>query len=139
MNGREFLPVARQLAGSASEAHWRTAVGRAYYTVFLEAREALRRWGCSIPPREQAHRFVRLRFSFPADVTLKRIGDSLDQLGRWRNHADYELSPGKPFATSRASQMAVTLADDAVELLDQIDADPARRAAAVAAIQAAFP
>lgn len=139
MDGREFLAVARLLAGGPGEAHQRTAVGRAYYSLFLEAREVSRRWGFLIPPREQAHRLVRLRFSFPASADLKRIGDALDQLGRWRNHADYDLSAAKSPPYSRAAPVAVLMADDAVVLLGQIDADPARRAGAIAALRAAFP
>lgn len=44
MNGRAFLEVARGLAQDATEAHWRSALGRAYYALLLEARDLLLRW-----------------------------------------------------------------------------------------------
>jgi hypothetical protein len=134
-----FLDVARQLTGGAAEGHWRTAVGRAYYALMLEAREALRRWGFVAPRSEQAHRFVRMRFDFPADPDLRKIGLALENLGRRRNAADYELQPSQLFSSGAASSVSVSDATTALSLLDQIDADPARRAAAVAAIQVAFP
>jgi hypothetical protein len=134
-----FLDVARQLTGGATEGHWRTAVGRSYYALMLEAREALRRWGFVTPRGEQAHRFVRLRFDFPADPDLRKIGLALENLGRRRNAADYELQPSQLFGSGAASNVAVSDAATAIALLDQIDAVPARRAAAVSAIHAAFP
>jgi hypothetical protein len=52
-----------------------------------------------------------------------------------RNQADYQPErPGK-FATAAAAQQAVADAEDAIALLDQIEADVARRTAAVATIR----
>ncbi|HVS37819.1 MAG TPA: hypothetical protein VMS17_19835 [Gemmataceae bacterium] len=41
MNERDFLRLAAVLAGGATEAEWRTAVGRAYYAAFHVARRLL--------------------------------------------------------------------------------------------------
>jgi hypothetical protein len=71
MDGRAFLDAARDLAAGPSESHWRTAIGRAYYALLHEGLAALRRWGFSPPPRADMHFFVRVRFSTPADVSLK--------------------------------------------------------------------
>jgi hypothetical protein len=139
MEGRKYLDLARELVRGADEPHWRGAAGRAYYALMLEGREALIRWGFSPPPGEGAHRFVRLRFTFPADADLKKIGDALDRLGRLRNKADYDLSSLPAFSSDAAAQDAIRRAGDALAVLDAIEADPARLAAAVAAIRAAFP
>jgi hypothetical protein len=80
-----------------------------------------------------------MRFDFPAAADLKRIGKALTDLGRLRNRADYELLAGTLFRSNAVAQDATTTAANAVTLLDQIDADPGRRAAAIAAIQVAFP
>ena len=139
MDGRAFLDVASELAIGTTEAHWRAAVGRAYYALFHEGLAALLRWSFLLPPRENGHTFVRLRYSFAADSTLKQIGDALDRLSRWRNQADYHLATPGRFALASTAPEAVARARDAIALLDGIDADPSSRATAIAAIQAAFP
>jgi hypothetical protein len=139
MNGRSFLQSARDLIARPSEANWRSAAGRAYYALLHEGRVALDRWGFPLPPRENIHSFVRLRFTFPAHPDLGQVGLGLDDLSQLRNQADYHLaSPGRFASGARAAQ-AIVRAQAAIDLLDQIDADPARRAAAIAAIRAAWP
>jgi hypothetical protein len=139
MDGRAFLIAARDLAAGATEAHWRSAAGRAYYALLHEGSAALDRWGFPLPPRESIYSFVRLRLTFPAHPELKNVGTTLEELNRLRNRADYQLTLATFFTSAAIVQDAVVDARDAIALLDQIDADPARRAAAVAAIQAAFP
>jgi hypothetical protein len=139
MNGREFLQSAQDLLTRSSEANRRSAVGRAYYALLHEGRMALDRWGFPIPPGENIHSFVRLRFIFPASADLKPIGYALEELGQHRNQADYRLAAPGRFATDTPAVQAVDLAQSRIDLIDAIDADPARRAAAVAAIRAAWP
>jgi hypothetical protein len=139
MDGRAFLQSAQDLLTRSSEANRRSAAGRAYYALLHEGRMALDRWGFPLPPRESIHSFVRLRFVFTADGDLQRIGDALDRLSRLRNQADYQLATPGQFATDTAAVQAADLAQSRIALIDAIDADPARRAAAVAAIRAAWP
>jgi hypothetical protein len=82
---------------------------------------------------------VKHRFQVPADPDLKYIGYALDDLARLRSLADYNLSPLPDFQTDTAARDASQRAADSIDLLDAIEADPARLAAAVAAIRAAFP
>ena len=51
----------------------------------LECRDALFRWGFKLPPRENVHSLVRLRFTFAADADLKNIGMTLETLVKRRN------------------------------------------------------
>ena len=101
MDGRAFLDVARDLAAGSSEPHWRSGVGRAYYALLHEVLGALRRWGFSIPPRDKVHTFARLKLVYATDPDLKRIGLTLEALGRLRNAADYHPSTSGPFVSAR--------------------------------------
>jgi hypothetical protein len=101
----------------------------------LECREALSRWGFPLPPRQGVHVWVRLRFLYAPDKDLHAIGVALDRLCQRRNRADYNLATAVQFSTGGAAGRWVQAAADALALLDQIDGDPARRAAAVASIQ----
>jgi hypothetical protein len=140
MRGRAFLEVAKRLAQGTSEADWRTAAGRAYYALLLEGRSSLQRWGFSPPGRDPMHAFVRLRLIYATDRDLKGIGHHLEQLARLRNHADYQTeAPGRWFGSGVEAVQAVQHAADAIALLDQVEADSTRRAAAIAAIRAGSP
>jgi hypothetical protein len=139
MFGRAFLDSARDLLTNPSEANWRSAAGRSYYALLHEGRAALDRWGFPLPPRENIHNFVRLTFRYAAHADLRQVSNTLEELSRLRNEADYRLAvPGSFASDSRATQ-AVDAAQDAVDLLDQVEADPARRAAAIAAVRASLP
>lgn len=139
MDGREFLVVAGELVSSPTEAHWRTAAGRSYYSVMLEAWRALQRWGFIVPPRDNVHTFVRLRFSFAADHDLKAIGDALDRLSRLRNQADYQIGTAGPFGSVRRAEQAIIDSRDSLNRLTNIEGDPSRQAMAIAAIRTAWP
>lgn len=85
-NPLEFLQLANQLAASTDEANLRTAVNRAYYALFLLARDKL-----SITDTSGVHRLV-------VKVIKRRNNALADQLGslkRLREVADYEPVPKK--------------------------------------------
>ncbi|HWG45366.1 MAG TPA: hypothetical protein VN688_21565 [Gemmataceae bacterium] len=133
MDGRAFLDVARELVAGITEAHWRATVIHAYYALMLECRDALARWAVAIPPHQNVHSAVRLRFVYAADPDLKWLGYRLDDWSRHRNEASYNLMPLRQFATDTVAQRAITEVSDALALLDAIECDPVRRTAAIAA------
>jgi hypothetical protein len=133
MQGRAFLEVARELSLRTTEAHWRAAVIHAYYALMLECRDALTRWRIAIPPRQNVHSAVRLRFVYAIDPDLKRMGYTLDDWVRHRNDASYHLAFLPKFATDTLAQNAIAEIAAALALLDAIESDPVRRAAALAA------
>jgi hypothetical protein len=136
MPGREFLELARELMALASSPrHWRAVVIHAYYALLLECRDAMTRWGLLPLPRQQVHAQVRLRLIYATDRDLKEIGRKLERLGMDRNSASYDLRSLVLFATATGAQTAVKTTEDALSLLDALDADPARRAAAAASIK----
>jgi hypothetical protein len=134
MRGRDFLVPASELAAGHTEAHWRGAFVHAYYALLLECRDALARWGRALPPHQNVHSHVRLCFVRAKDADLKRIGLRLEDLVKARNAASYNLLPLPLFASDLKAHLSVQDAADALALLDAIDADPARRAAAIASL-----
>jgi hypothetical protein len=134
--GRDYLVIAKELQRGPTEAHWRAAVGRAYYALFLEARDALQRWGLSLPQQKQVHFVTRMRFTYAVDPDAVEIGLALENLGTLRNQTDYELvSPPGLWSAGRA-QLAITEAEDNLARLEGLEKDPKRRAAVVATIRA---
>jgi hypothetical protein len=134
MQGREFLKPARTLAAQKSEADWRGAAVHAYYAIFLECRDALRRWGRLPVGRHNVHPAVRLKLTYTANVDLKQLADVLEKLADLRSRASYNLGWLSQFQTDLAAWDAIKKASDAIVLLDAIEADPARRAAAIASV-----
>jgi hypothetical protein len=135
MRARDFLDAARHLVAGGSEACWRVAAGEAYYGLMLECRETLFRWGFRLPRRDSVHSWVRLRFIYSTDPVLQRIGDTLQMLGNLRSQTQYDLNPHRDFTTPGRAQQAIQEAVDALAILDGIDSDPVRQAAARAAIR----
>lgn len=135
MRGREFLDLAREIVGNGSERHWRGAHVHAYYALFLESRDVLVLWGFPPPALHTVHHHVRSSLTFAADKDLKSIGIALDFLSQRRSWASYVLGPHVRHGSEAAARQSIQQAADAVDLLDAVDADPTRRAAAVASIR----
>jgi hypothetical protein len=136
MDGRQFLGIARALLQENDEESWRTAANRAYYGVFIECRDALLRWGVKSIPVYQPHARVKLLFAQPSLTDLYSISQALESLYKMRCRADYDTATVGPFHSHFIVEQAVIQAEQTVDLLDDIEADPSRKAAAVAAVLA---
>ena len=139
MDGRAFLDSARHLLTAPSEANWRSAVNRSYYAVLNEAWSALDRWGVSLPGQPDIDAFVLSRFDTVPNSDLLRVADALKQLGDARDHGDYSLGVTGLFGNGTEALRLLRLAQTAIDLLDQVEADPGRCATVIAAIRAVFP
>ena len=104
---------ARNAPVPLQEARFRASISRAYYALFGQARNYLRRHDHvreiridSNGQRINIHRFVREQFINRADQDYQEIGEALDRLSEYRNIADYDLNypvlNNLPFTTQAA-------------------------------------
>jgi hypothetical protein len=135
MQGRAFLDQARDSLPGTKPRQRRAAIIHAYYALLLECREAMIRWGLPTLQRLQVHSQVRLRLIYSTDAELNDIGHLLERMGQHRNDASYNLSNLPIFDTPVAATDHIQKAADAIARLDAIDADPVRRAVAIASIR----
>lgn len=108
-----YLTLARELANAEAgeptfEARLRSAISRAYYAAFCEARNHLRDvQGIPVSVGPQAHRQVRVIYEQSPDVVRGRIGHNLERLRVLRNHADYDDVIADPLGdATKAVQIA---------------------------------
>jgi uncharacterized protein (UPF0332 family) len=74
-----------------SETCQRTAISRAYYGSFIQARNLLRDFdGYILPKGSEIHAFVIREFKTDGDGRRYRIGRNLSTLREYRNLVDYE-------------------------------------------------
>src|SRR5437016_3570836 len=119
MKGRAFLQVARSDVAGPGEAFWRAAAVHSYYALVLECRDALLRWGATIPPRHNVHAATRLKMLYAGDADLKQLGRVLEKLVWLRNHASYDLRASATFSSDSKAHEAIREASD----LDAIEND----------------
>ncbi len=139
MEGRTFLESARLLLATPAEANRRSAVGRADFAVLNEARSALDRWRFSLPPNVVADDDNVSAFLLVPNTDLLRVVDALTRLKQNRRDADNAITGSGIFADDIEAKRLLLLAEIGIDLLDQIENHPARRAIAIADIRAARP
>ena len=90
-----YYSLAQELANQANnselqEARWRSAISRAYYAVFHEAKNYLqtRVYSNRVFPTKDVHEFVISEFK-RLDQTHYKVGIFLERLRLARNKADY--------------------------------------------------
>ena len=90
----------------ATEAHWRSAVSRAYYAAFHIARRLLEDLGFEVERGDRAHAYLTHRLCQCGHPEIEAAGTTLINLRRSRNEADYGLKT--PFQQRRAIQEVQT-------------------------------
>lgn len=95
-NWSEYFTLAQELASksatsSMQEAMLRSAISRAYYAAFCEARNHLiHKDAEAIPNRVNVHAYVGKQFEKSNDTVRQKIGRLLHHLRSIRNIADYQ-------------------------------------------------
>jgi uncharacterized protein (UPF0332 family) len=123
-NWSNYLEVAQDFNrqsrnSSKQEALQRSALSRAYYSVFVTARNYLRdiRHDPNIPRAGEAHIYVASQFHNHPNPTFQEIGSALTSLRRERNKADYDDT--FPNLANTVVFMLV-IANDALDKLAQL-------------------
>lgn len=139
MVGKDFLESANLLQSIPTEANWRSSIGRAFLAYLHELLAALARWGFPKPVGVDPLLFVQscLARTQVMDATRLEVG-AADLLKRTQE-ADFDLSSSPQFQDKYYSTDTYFLASTLIALIQQIEADPARLAAVIAAIQTVRP
>jgi uncharacterized protein (UPF0332 family) len=140
MDPRDFVRLASTMsvAMPIDPARCRTAISRAYHGAFHCASEALAVLGVPIGRGSSAHGRASRLLQASGDNALKAAGDFLQDLHRLRIVADYRMSAAPEVETVESARVAVEKARRIVDHLDDLLADPTRRAQATATIRANY-
>src|SRR5688572_7204239 len=109
MNPDEFLTLAIKLSSSSGEAERRSAVSRAYYGAFHQAKVLLEACEITIPNSENIHSVIVRCLQHSGDMEIEVAGRKLDSLRSERNDADYRLADRR-FQNPKFIQIQVTSA-----------------------------
>ena len=112
LNPRRFIQLAREIIVNDkgnSEAHFRTAINRSYFSVHLTARESLIKRG-RIRPNTQGIITHKAVIRALPTAPEPELGDQLDYLYEMRKKADYDL----------ASQVSVSEAESVLKLSEEL-------------------
>ena len=123
MDVLDFLRVAEGWVIRPTEAEWRSAVSRAYYSVFHVARQLLMQCGFEVRKGDQAHAYLWRRLSNCGVPDVQHAGRELQNLRGDRNVADYDMHIAFPQAHAKA---AVELAAETAEALRRAAVEPQR-------------
>ncbi len=122
MTGRDFIACADRLAQSSAEAELRSAVSRAYYGAFHEARTLLRDSGVGLPRTEQVHVKIGFCLRDCGHAIAAQAAKQLERLREQRKAADYDLDDSR-FVDSDKSQSEVARARRIADNLDRCRTD----------------
>ena len=115
----DYLTLAQELHQQSSssnikEAKLRSAISRAYYAAFIQARNFLLNQGQLLPSDGQVHRLVAEQFNLGQDLVWRDVGRKLRVLRLARNRADYDEVVHQLEATARRT---LHLSNQVFELL----------------------
>ena len=121
----EYFNLAQELAGTSEEAKLRSAISRAYYSVFCLARNYWRdiqqdpRLSRNKTYEINPHQYVPQKFihNQSKSQTMTDIGRDLTRLRKMRNKADYEDTF---YNLEREARTALMLAQNIISALNEL-------------------
>ena len=92
MDPLDFKKIAVSLLEIGGAAACRTAISRAYYSIFLLCRIKINEIGINLPRDYKAHESVKQYFNNCDDFQLCKVAKQLSDIRTDRNNADYDLT-----------------------------------------------
>lgn len=133
MDPRDFQKLAAKLASGQSPSEIRTAISRAYYSVFNVGVELLKGIGLRVSEGPGGHGEVEHRLSNSANINVEKVGSQLSDLRSRRIRADYRLD-NKKIENPKNAKALVQQAHKMIQTLDTCFTGP-HREEIVSAIQ----
>jgi len=125
MDPRDFQKLAAKLASGKSSSEIRTAISRAYCSVFNVGVELLKGIGLGVSEGPSGHGEVEHRLSNSANTNVEKVGSLLSDLRSRRIRADYRLDK-KEIENQKNAQALVQLAHKMIQTLDTCFTGPHR-------------
>ena len=135
MNPREFCKIAGMFAAQGEPAACRSAISRAYYSLFHVILEFLLSRNVPLPKkRAECHeKLYQLLYNSGSDI-LRTVGSELNDLRSRRNDADYRMDD-KDVESPKTARAMVDRADRAIARFDDFVQDQAKIDSAVQGIK----
>jgi uncharacterized protein (UPF0332 family) len=127
MEPRVFLDLADLLSKGTTPAEYRTAVSRAYYSLYNAGVKALEEMGFTVKTDHKGHTQVQHYLNNTGESELSQVSSQLSSLQTKRNKADYRLTDVE-IENQRIALAAVSQATRMVQLLERCTAGPNRSA-----------
>jgi len=126
MDPRDFQKLAAKLAFEKSPSEIRTAISRAYYSVFNVGVELLKGIELGVSKGPGGHGEVEHRLSNSANIDVEKVGSQLSDLRSRRIQADYRLDK-KEIENQKNAQALVQQAHKMIQTLDRYFTGPHRK------------
>jgi uncharacterized protein (UPF0332 family) len=124
MNPQQYLDLAQEWLADSREAAWRSAVSRAYYATFHQARLFFLAASFRVPRESRGHPYLIYRLSNTRDEQVNLAGKDLDELRLARNRADYDFAFS---LTNLSAQVSIERAIRFMSILEDLSQDGDRR------------
>jgi hypothetical protein len=125
MNPREFQELAQRLVLIERPAETRTAISRAYYSVYNFVVQMLKEIGFEVSEGPSGHGDAVQKLSNCGSVRVQRVGSQLSVLRSKRIQADYRLDR-RDVEISKTAQAIVIQAGKMIKELDECCTGPER-------------
>ena len=124
MDPLNFLGVARTLSETDQESNHRTSVGRSYFAVFNHFRLRLDSLK-PLPKTQEDHSLVVRYLTKAPNSELQSVGQTLSDLRKSRNEADYDMDV---VVGQDQSRLALAKANRAIEKSQRVTEDTLKAA-----------